>query len=504
MALIEISDLSFCYEGTHEPVFEHVTLRLDTGWKLGLIGRNGRGKTTLLHLLRGELKHEGRISAPISFDYFPIDMPNPGESGWEMLNRAAPEVENWRLLRQLSLFGLKQKLLERPVGSLSGGERTRLMLSGISARENGFLLIDEPTNHLDIEARRMVAAALRNTGSGFILISHDRALLDGCIDHVLSINRSDIELQRGNYSSWKLNSEQREEGEINENERLRRDIRRLEQAARRTAAWSDKTEKGKRANTRAQGESGLAPDRGFVGHKSAKLMKRAKSLETRQQAAIEEKSALLKNLEETEPLFIRTLYYPKPVLLEARELVVRYGGCRINAPCSFKIERKERVALTGGNGCGKTSLLHLLAGGTLDYDGALWRGANLTVSVVEQDTSGLSGTLRELAVRHGLELSLFFAVLRKLGFSRALFEQELSRMSEGQKKKVLIAKSLCRPAHLYLWDEPLNYIDLPSREQLELLLLEHQPTMLFVEHDETFISHAATRVVRLQRFGGQA
>lgn len=500
MALIEISNLSFCYDGSHEPVFQNVSLHLDTSWKLGLIGRNGRGKTTLLRLLRGQLEYEGHINSPLSFDCFPVDNIDPGESGWRLLERAAANVEKWRLMRELSIFKLDPSLLYRPCGSLSGGERTRIMLAGMSARENGFLLIDEPTNHLDLEARKIVSTALRRSSSGFILVSHDRALLDGCIDHVLSINRGDIELQRGNYSSWKINRDLMDESELNENERLRREIKRLELTARRSAEWSDKTEKGKRANTRAQGTSGLRPDRGFVGHKAAKMMKRAKSLENRQQSAIEEKSSLLKNLEETEPLIIRTLSYPKRTLLQARELSVSIDGKRINSPVTFTIDRGERLALTGGNGCGKTTLLRLLSGKSLCYDGELHRGSNLVISTVAQDTSGLSGSLRTLAEKSQLDVSLFFAILRKLGFSRAIFEQELSRMSEGQKKKVLIAQSLCRPAHLYLWDEPLNFVDLPSREQLELLLLEHSPTILFVEHDAAFLKKIATRTIELSAF----
>ncbi len=125
------------------------------------------------------------------------------------------------------------------------------------------------------------------------------------------------------------------------------------------------------------------------------------------------------------------------------------------------------------------------------------RGAGLTVSAVAQDTSFLTGTPREFARRHGLEEALFFAVLRKLDFPRVQFEKDMADYSGGQKKKVLLAQSLCTRAHLYVWDEPLNFIDVWSRVQLEQLLLAARPTLLFVEHDRRFRDNVATKVIEL-------
>ena len=110
----------------------------------------------------------------------------------------------------------------------------------------------------------------------------------------------------------------------------------------------------------------------------------------------------------------------------------------------------------------------------------------LKISRISQDFSGLSGGLSDYAVSHGLEESLFKAILRKLDFSREQFEKDISNFSDGQKKKVMIAASLCTPAHLYIWDEPLNYLDVYSRRQLEELIISCKPSMLIVEHDKTF------------------
>ena len=131
----------------------------------------------------------------------------------EIFELICPQAEQWQIMRELSLLELSDDILWRPFDTLSNGERTKALLAGMFLRENSFLLIDEPTNHLDMRARQTVSDYLR-TKKGFILISHDRAFLDGCIDHILSINRADIEIQRGNFSTWLTNRERQDAFEL--------------------------------------------------------------------------------------------------------------------------------------------------------------------------------------------------------------------------------------------------------------------------------------------------
>ena len=169
------------------------------------------------------------------------------------------------------------------------------------------------------------------------------------------------------------------------------------------------------------------------------------------------------------------------------------------SPVNFSVGAGEKVCLQGKNGCGKTSLLKLIAGDKLDYQGTLRLASGLTFSVVSQDTSGLQGSLQEELLKSGVDQSLCMTILRNLGFERTQFEIPLEQYSMGQKKKVLIAKSLCQKAHLYLWDEPLNYIDIFSRMQIEKLLMEQEAAMLFVEHDAAFCENIADKIVSIQR-----
>ena len=155
------------------------------------------------------------------------------------------------------------------------------------------------------------------------------------------------------------------------------------------------------------------------------------------------------------------------------------------------------MALCGPNGSGKSSILKLLCGQDIPYTGTLELASRLTISYVPQDASGLRGGLRSYAADCGIDESLFKAILRKLGFERVQFEKDMGDFSAGQKKKVLLARSLCQSAHLYVWDEPLNYIDVLSRIQIEELLLAFRPTLLFVEHDRVFCEKIATKTISL-------
>jgi lincosamide and streptogramin A transport system ATP-binding/permease protein len=238
-------------------------------------------------------------------------------------------------------------------------------------------------------------------------------------------------------------------------------------------------------------------DRGFIGHKAAKMMQRAKSVEARRQKAVEEKSQLLRNLEKQDPLSMRPLTFHSNRLAELCGISVHYGDSIAGRDISFSVMAGERIALQGRNGSGKSSLLKLLAGQSVPYQGDMHLPKSLRVSYVPQDTSFLGGTLKNFAHRQGIDESLFRAVLHRFGFERGQCDGDMAYFSAGQQKKVLLAASLCQEAHLYIWDEPLNYIDVTSRIQIENLLLKHQPTLFFVEHDQAFLQRVATTTLDL-------
>ena len=226
-------------------------------------------------------------------------------------------------------------------------------------------------------------------------------------------------------------------------------------------------------------------------------MQRAKSIEARRLDAAEQKAGLLHNIERVDDLKLHPLAYRAETLAELTDVAVQYGDTPVIEGVRLTVRRGARIALTGRNGSGKSSLLKLIAGQDIPHTGTVRRGSGLTVSYVPQDASFLSGSLSAYAEACGIDRTLFFAILRKLDFARVQFEKDMADYSAGQKKKVLLARSLCEQAHLYLWDEPLNYIDVFSRMQIEQLLTAYQPTLLFVEHDRAFCEKIATETVQL-------
>lgn len=236
------------------------------------------------------------------------------------------------------------------------------------------------------------------------------------------------------------------------------------------------------------------------------------------------------DLETPVSLKLNPLSYHKERLLYGRDLNIGYEGRNelVLKNFSFELQRGERVFLHGKNGCGKSTWIKTIlemnhknlkkdqdGRNSFYYEGEesdkchknkaeivisgeLQVGSGLMISYINQDTDFLKGRIGEFCEKQELEESLFCALLRQLDMERVQFSKNMEEFSEGQKKKVLIATSLMTPAHLYIWDEPLNYIDVFSRMQIEELLLAFQPTMLLVDHDIRFQEKIGTRVVVFQ------
>ena len=561
MSQIHISNLTFSYEGSFDNIFENVSFSVDTDWKLGLVGRNGKGKTTFLNLLLGNHEYAGTISTSAVFDYFPYHITR------EQLDRPAAEfaeelktqAEPWRVICELAQLCESAEILYRPFRTLSPGERTKILLAILFSGENDFLLIDEPTNHLDQQSREQVKGYLSQK-KGFILVSHDRDLLDACIDHVLVLNRKTIEVQSGNFSSWWENKQRKDQFAQAENEKHLKEIGKLKQAAARSARWADKNENTKIGIDPVKDHDRGCGTRPYIGAKTKKMQSRVKQLEHRINREIEEKEGLLADLEQIADLKLTPLIHHKETLVNIRDYGVRYNTADqpVFTGLTFTVKSGQRIALHGENGCGKSTLIRMILQKTgmmispakatdkTDFistrnkttvpaknqslyphkeqpsvsstvkpktepidipalttpvniieSGCLETASGLIVSYINQDTSWLKGDISRFCEERQLDKSLFCSILRQLGLERIQFVKNIADYSEGQKKKILIAASLLTPAHLYVWDEPLNYIDVFSRMQIEKLLLDYKPTMVFVEHDTRFRERIATEVVAL-------
>jgi lincosamide and streptogramin A transport system ATP-binding/permease protein len=323
--------------------------------------------------------------------------------------------------------------------------------------------------------------------SGFITASHDRHFLDLCTDHIMSINKSDVRINKGNYTQWKTNMDIEAEFEFRKNENLRREVTSLESAAKNRRKWAGEKEKEKIG----------AYDKGFIGRRAAKQMKRALQIEKRINEKLEQKKSLLKNAEDERPLKIHGTKASNDKLLSLSNVLFRIQGRTIIENFSLDVHKGDRIAIIGDNGSGKTSLLKIMMKELTPDSGIVYRPNHITVSYSRQNPLWERGLLRDLIRKENIDETKFRNIMGVMGAWGELFERPLETFSKGQIKKIELCRSFMNPADLFIWDEPLNNLDIYSREQLEAVILKFEPTMIFTEHDLTFVANTATSVVTL-------
>lgn len=491
MEPIIIKNLTFAYPG-QDNLFENCNLDLESSWKLGLLGRNGRGKTTLLKIFQHQLDYRGKIQCKLDFAGFPLAItPDPASFAIDSILAILPSLqdEQWKIERELTLLHASSDIFYQPYESLSGGEKTKLQLAALFALDRQYLLLDEPTNHLDQESRHQLADYLKEKKTGFIITSHDRTFLDQVIDHCLVIEQHQLVLEHGNYSTYFEQKQRRDQEAAAANQHLKSEIKQLKQKQQQRQQWAQKAEKEKKNNAHA--------DKGFIGAKAAKMMKKATTMNRRLNDSIDEKRSLINESERVASLSLN--YQPAfhQPLLEVKDLALSYSQ-KLFKPVSFTLANHEQLVLIGNNGVGKSSLIRAICETFPgNISGQINLAHNLKISLVRQDYSANHGLLADFAQEHHLNYEDLLNTLFKLGFKRETFNTPIEKMSMGQQKRVELAKSLVEPAQLYIWDEPLNYLDTYNQEQLIRLIKEYQPPLLFIEHDENFIERIASKKVEL-------
>jgi len=496
MGTIQIENVSFSYDQMADKLFDSLNLKIDESWKLGLIGRNGRGKTTLLKMLLGQLDYQGQIVSNLNFYYYPQTVANKNIPTVEVVRNLTnlEEYDLWKVEVELEKLQVDPDILQQEFATLSPGERTKVLLAILFLDDYGFQLIDEPTNHLDIEGRKIVSDYLKSK-KGFIVISHDKTFLNPVIDHVISINRADVDVYKGNFDTWESAKNRQDNHELEQKTQLKKDISRLHATAVKRENWSNAAESQKNKN---RYHESVNLDKGFISHKSAKMMKKAKTAEKRVDSAIGEKKSLLKNLEIEEPITLNYVEVSHPdILVQVNGLTLKHED--IATPTvDFKVKKNQVVTLVGQNGIGKTTIFRQILGVPQPFtqDGEIRVANNLKISYLQQDNE-LVGNIKELALDKKIEPEMVYSNLRKLGFERYLFEQPVEQMSQGQRRKVALAMSLSEEANLYFWDEPLNYLDVITRQQIIEAIKKQHPTMLLIDHDQDLIDEVSTQKIEL-------
>ncbi len=464
----------------NQVLFEDVSFSLGPGDRLGLVGRNGSGKSTLFGMIAGEEPPDGgEITAPKGYriGYLEQELrwkkPTVLEEGCRGLGPAEAD-DDWKVKKILSGLGFSAGDFNRSPAEFSGGYRTRIALTRLLVSRPDLLLLDEPTNFLDILSIRWLAGFLRSWAGELMLISHNRAFMDGVVTRTMGIHRGSIRVITGT------------------TEKYYRQIRSEEEVLKRRRINDEKIRK---------------KEEEFINRFRAKA-RRASQAQARVKRL--EKMELTDRLREIETLDFSFAYAPCPGknILNAEDISFSYtgGSPYLVDDFSFTLTADDKVGVIGPNGAGKSTLLRLLAGRLTPLSGEIRTHPRVRAAVFDPASAG---TLHPgLTVEEEIALSLPPAersrarsIAGKMLFSQDQALKKIEVLSGGEKCRVLLGKVIAEPANLLLLDEPTHHLDLESCSAIIDALNGYPGAALIVSHDEYLLRRTVDKLIVLQ--GGE-
>ncbi|AXC49429.1 ATP-binding cassette domain-containing protein [Paracoccus suum] len=480
--LLQLSEISLTFGGN--PVFDALSLNVQPGDRIALVGRNGSGKSTLLKVMAGLIEPDRGarvVPAGIHVGYMEQD---PDLSGFETLGEFAasglqPE-EAYRVA--MAAEGLKFDP-DRPTATASGGERRRAALAKLLAEAPELMLLDEPTNHLDIEAIAWLEAELSQTRAAFVLISHDRAVLRNLTRATLWLDRGEVRRQdRGfeGFEDW------------------------------REAVWAAEDEARHKLDRKIKAEARWAVE--GISARRKRNQGRVRALA----ALREERSGQIRR-QGTAAMALDAGQQSGKRVIEARGISKAFGARQILAPFDLRVMRGDRIAFVGPNGVGKTTLIKMLTGEIAPDTGSVTHGTNLEVAVFDQARVGIddrvslwdaltgdpgmrvSGRADQVIVRG--QPRHVVAYLKDFLFDDSQARAPVGSLSGGEKARLLLARIMARPSNLLVMDEPTNDLDIETLDLLQDILGDYDGTVLLVSHDRDFIDRVADTTIAMEGDG---
>ena len=482
--LIQLSDISLTFGGN--PIFSDLGFVVQTGDRLSLVGRNGSGKSTLMKVMAGLVEADTghRVIPPgVSVGYMEQD---PDLSQFETLGDFALSAldvsEHYKV--EIAAEGLKFDP-DRPVKTASGGELRRAALAKLMAEDPELMLLDEPTNHLDIEAISWLETTLRESRNSFVVISHDRAFLT-------ALTRATLWIDRGA-------------------------VRRLEQGFGSFEAWRDKTweeedQQRHKLNRKIKAEARWAVE--GISARRKRNQGRVRAL-----GELRAERAAQINRQSTAAMAFDSGQKSGAKVIEAKNLDLAFGELEILKDFSLTVQRKDRVALVGPNGVGKTTLIKTLLGEQAPDRGSVKLGTNLQIAVFDQGrtkldpdlslwealtsdpTMAVSGRSDQIMVRGTPKHVVGY--LKDFLFAEEQMRAPVRALSGGEKARLLLARLMAQESNLLILDEPTNDLDIETLDLLQDVLGDYDGTVLLVSHDRDFLDRVATTTIALEP-GGKA
>ena len=520
MIILNVSDVSLKFGAT--TILENISFSINEGDRLGIVGVNGAGKTSLFRIITGEytpdsgavyiskdktvgilnqsipmeqlreetviehmflaypslMKMEQRMNHILeqlmhrtdtqSASY--VDLSHEYAELADKFGREGGAYFKEKCKSVLEHMGFDKMMFDEPVFKLSGGQRTRLTLARLLAMEPDILMLDEPTNHLDVETIHWLEDFLKSYRKTVIIISHDRYFLDNVANKILHIERCTSKLYNGNYTESQRQREEAREAELKKYNNQQKEIARVEAMMEQQRRWGQ--------------------EHNFVTI-------RAKENYLKHMEKVEKPDAELKS--------IRMSFNSAPAggndVVFADKLSMKFINKYIFKDLTFLIKRGERVFFTGPNGCGKSTLMKIIAGKLQPTDGYFELGANIKAAYYDQENQNLNEkstvldelwnaypSLTEYNIRSTLALFLF---------SYEDTEKRVCDLSGGERARLTLAKLILSKVNLLILDEPTNHLDIPSREALENALGAFDGTLICVSHDRFFIEKLATKIIEI-------
>lgn len=506
-----------------EVLFENIHIEVHSRGRIGLVGRNGVGKSTLLKIIAGlEAPDRGSISKVKSLTMGYLAQ-NTGLASsntvWDEMLESFHEVrkmearmrelevmistvdistaEGERYLKEYDhlqhtfaekngysyeneirsvLHGFKfdASFYQQNIQSLSGGQQTRLALAKMLLQQPDLLILDEPTNHLDIETLAWLETYLLNYKGALLIVSHDRYFLDKVVDEIYEISRHKMTHYKGNYSRFLKLKEEQLALDWKEFEKQQSEINKLEDFVARNLARASTTKRAQ--SRRKQLEKMTRLDRPQGSEKSANIL-----------FEIDQPSG--------------------NVVLQVEGAAIGYDNQPLANHIALDIRRKDAIALVGPNGIGKSTLLRSILKEMPFLEGEMRYGTNVSIGYYDQGQQQLNVNktiLKELWDEHPLSPEVDIrSILGSFLFSGEDVEKTIGLLSGGEKARVALAKLAMSHENFLILDEPTNHLDIDSKEVLENALIDYEGTILFVSHDRYFINRIATKVVELSEDGSR-
>jgi len=480
--LLQLSDTSLTFGGN--PLFSELSLVVQQGDRVALVGRNGSGKSTLMKIMAGlvEADKGDRVVPPgVTVGYMEQD---PDMSGFATLGDYAasglPEGEAYRVNVAAEGLGFDP---ERPVETASGGERRRAALAKLMAEAPELMLLDEPTNHLDIAAVQWLEDTLRATKAAFVLISHDRTFLRELTRATLWIDRGMVRRQERGFEDFE---------------------------AWRDKTWDEEDIARHKMDRKIKAEARWAVE--GISARRKRNMGRVRALQdlrAERAAMIRRQGAAALSLE-SGPLSGKKV-------IEAKGITKAYGGKDIVRNFSLTVQRRDRIAFVGPNGVGKTTLIKMLTGEVQPDAGTVTLGTNLAIAVFDQSRAQLDpdmslwenltsdpemrvgGRADQVMVRG--EPRHVVGYLKDFLFDEAQARAPVRALSGGEKARLLLARLMAKESNLLVLDEPTNDLDIETLDLLQEILDDYDGTVLLVSHDRDFLDRVATTTVAMDGDG---